>query len=69
MAMYGHGPPWVCTDIQVIDFEDYHEIIEEGTARRQTAETKMNSSSSRSHSVFTITIEQKQLGIGIIRVI
>jgi kinesin family protein 11 len=31
-------------------------ILEEGSKRRTTAETKMNATSSRSHSVFTITV-------------
>lgn len=31
-------------------------ILEEGSLRRTTAATKMNASSSRSHTVFTITV-------------
>ena len=39
--------------------ESKHEvlrILEEGSLRRTTAATKMNASSSRSHTVFTITV-------------
>ena len=36
---------------------DVYELIKRGSQKRQTAATKMNSRSSRSHSVFTITIQ------------
>ena len=35
--------------------EIYH-LLEGGSAKRQTAETKMNATSSRSHTVFTIIV-------------
>ena len=31
-------------------------ILEKGSLKRQTAETMMNATSSRSHTVFTITV-------------
>lgn len=39
--------------------DDVMRLIEEGNAVRKVASTKMNASSSRSHSVFTMTVEQK----------
>lgn len=35
-------------------------MLDRGTAKRRTAETLLNKSSSRSHSVFTITIHMKE---------
>lgn len=35
-------------------------LLEKGTKRRQTAETKMNDASSRSHSIFTLTVAVKE---------
>ncbi|UPR00521.1 kinesin [Chloropicon primus] len=40
--------------------EEIFEVLERGTARRKTAETKLNKESSRSHSVFTVTIHIKE---------
>ena len=40
--------------------EEIFEVLEKGTARRRTAETKLNKESSRSHSVFTVTIHMKE---------
>ena len=36
--------------------ESVLKILEEGSLKRQTAATKMNASSSRSHTIFTITV-------------
>lgn len=36
------------------------QVLDRGTAKRRTAETLLNKSSSRSHSVFTITIHMKE---------
>lgn len=38
------------------------DVFVEGSANRHVGETKMNRDSSRSHSVFTITIESSQIG-------
>lgn len=39
----------------------YHaQVLDRGTAKRRTAETNLNKRSSRSHSVFTITIHMKE---------
>lgn len=35
-------------------------MLDRGTAKRRTAETLLNKTSSRSHSVFTITIHMKE---------
>ena len=35
-------------------------ILENGSKQRKTAETLMNASSSRSHSVFSITVHMKE---------
>lgn len=40
-----------------------YEILERGSARRQTAATLMNAASSRSHSLFTVTIHMKENNI------
>ena len=36
-------------------------ILEKGSMKRQTAETMMNATSSRSHTVFTITVHIKEV--------
>ena len=40
--------------------DEIFQVLERGTARRRTAETKLNKESSRSHSVFTVTIHIKE---------
>ena len=40
--------------------DEIFEVLSRGAARRRTAETKLNKESSRSHSVFTITIHIKE---------
>ena len=42
---------------QVTSFEQMIKCLEDGTKHRTTAATKMNQTSSRSHAIFTITIE------------
>ena len=44
----------------VRDKEAVLRILEEGSAKRQTAATKMNATSSRSHTIFTITVTLKE---------
>jgi hypothetical protein len=39
---------------------EIYQVLDRGTAKRRTAETLLNKSSSRSHSVFTITIHMKE---------
>ncbi|VDP91420.1 unnamed protein product [Echinostoma caproni] len=48
-------------EIVVLDKENVHSVIERGLARRQTASTLLNSQSSRSHSIFTVTVHIKEL--------
>jgi len=43
--------------LQVTSFEQMIKCLEDGTKHRTTAATKMNQTSSRSHAIFTITIE------------
>lgn len=43
--------------------ESVLKILEEGSMKRQTAATKMNASSSRSHTIFTITVTQTEKSI------
>ncbi|WWD19337.1 hypothetical protein CI109_103796 [Kwoniella shandongensis] len=38
-------------------------IVDKGVKRRQTAETKMNTESSRSHTIFSITVHIKESGL------
>ncbi|KAK8854531.1 hypothetical protein IAR55_003270 [Kwoniella newhampshirensis] len=38
-------------------------IVDKGVKRRQTAETKMNTESSRSHTIFSITVHVKESGL------
>lgn len=42
------------------DLKDGLAILNKGSQRRQVAETKMNTESSRSHSVFTLTVHVKE---------
>ncbi|ORX38250.1 putative microtubule motor [Kockovaella imperatae] len=39
-------------------------VLKKGCQRRQTAETKMNTESSRSHTIFTVTVMVKETGSG-----
>ena len=39
--------------------EEVHACLKRGTQVRQTASTNMNASSSRSHAIFTITLERQ----------
>ena len=43
-------------EVQVQDKHEVFKILERGSIKRQTAETKMNASSSRSHTIFTATV-------------
>ncbi|KAL4220542.1 Kinesin-related protein 11 [Mactra antiquata] len=47
-------------EIVVKSKDEVYEILERGACRRQTAATLMNAFSSRSHSVFTVTIHTKE---------
>lgn len=47
-------------EVTVTNSEEIFKVIEDGTARRKTAETMLNKQSSRSHSVFSITIHIKE---------
>ncbi len=43
--------------------DEVYSILERGTARRQTAATLLNACSSRSHSVFSVTVHMKESSI------
>ncbi|XP_014668167.1 PREDICTED: kinesin-like protein KIF11-B [Priapulus caudatus] len=47
-------------EIAVMNKDEVYNIMERGAMKRQTAATLMNASSSRSHSVFSITIHIKE---------
>ena len=48
------------TERRVVELGDYIKILQIGAKHRTVAETNMNEVSSRSHAVFTLTIEQVQ---------
>lgn len=48
-------------EITVHNKNEVYQILERGTAKRKTACTLMNAYSSRSHSVFTVTIHMKEI--------
>jgi kinesin family member 5 len=52
---------WVdgCTEVYVAEPSDVLEVLKLGSSSRATASTKMNAESSRSHSVFVLTVMQK----------
>ncbi|KAK6185058.1 hypothetical protein SNE40_007379 [Patella caerulea] len=47
-------------DVVVRNKNEVYQILERGASRRQTAATLMNATSSRSHSVFSVTIHIKE---------
>jgi hypothetical protein len=49
-------------EAEVVSFEDARTLLEQGTARRAVGSTEMNTHSSRSHAIFTLTIEQRVVG-------
>lgn len=58
-------------EVPVKDFNDALALLEKGSQRRQIAATKFNDHSSRSHSVFSITVHTKEtssLGDDLLRV-
>ncbi|CAH8857007.1 unnamed protein product [Trichobilharzia szidati] len=48
-------------EVMVLDKDDVYGVIERGLARRQTAATLLNAQSSRSHSIFTVTVHIKEV--------
>ena len=48
-------------EVSVTSGSDMVRCLEQGSASRATGATAMNSRSSRSHAIFTITLEQKEL--------
>lgn len=50
-------------EIAVQSKEEVYDIMAKGAERRRTGETKMNKCSSRSHSIFVVTIHQKENNI------
>ena len=43
--------------------DEVYSILERGRSRRQTAATLLNAQSSRSHSVFSVTVHMKENSI------
>ena len=54
-------------EIYVSSVEDVYEVMKRGSNARATASTTMNAESSRSHSIFVITISQKNVETGSVR--
>ena len=50
-------------ELSVSNKNEVYSILERGTARRQTAATLLNACSSRSHSVFSVTVHMKESSI------
>lgn len=50
-------------EVQVHDKQEVYRILERGSEKRRTAETKMNANSSRSHTVFSLTVYINQKSI------
>lgn len=48
------------SEVTVCSAEDVYNLLKKGMERRQTAATLLNNQSSRSHSVFTISIYKKE---------
>ena len=48
------------TEKEVISKAQMAELLSQGTLQRATASTNMNKHSSRSHAIFTITVEQRR---------
>ncbi|CAM8939098.1 unnamed protein product [Rhodiola kirilowii] len=48
-----------CTEVNVSTLEEMAACLEQGSFSRATGSTNMNNQSSRSHAIFTITLEQK----------
>ncbi|XP_040583693.1 kinesin-like protein KIF11 [Lepeophtheirus salmonis] len=51
-------------EVQVHTKEEVYRILKKGSVKRQTAATLMNASSSRSHTVFTVTVLINQSSVG-----
>ena len=47
-------------EVQVHTKSQVYTILEKGSDKRKTAETLMNANSSRSHTVFTVTVHIKE---------
>ena len=47
-------------EVQVHNKREVYQILEKGSKKRQTAATMMNAHSSRSHTVFTVTVHMKE---------
>ncbi|CAL9196791.1 unnamed protein product [Musa hybrid cultivar] len=51
-------------EVAVYSVDEIYGLLERGSAKRRTADTLLNKQSSRSHSVFSITIHVKEATIG-----
>lgn len=50
-------------ELAVSNKNEVYAILERGAARRQTAATLLNACSSRSHSVFSVTVHMKESSV------
>ncbi|CAA6661780.1 unnamed protein product [Spirodela intermedia] len=51
-------------EVVVYSASEIYSLLEQGSARRRTGETLLNKQSSRSHSLFSITVHVKEAAIG-----
>jgi len=50
-------------EVLVSSKKEVYKILERGSAKRRTAPTKLNAHSSRSHTVFTVTVHLKESSV------
>ena len=50
-------------EMQVQGKKEVYTILERGSKKRQTAATLMNAHSSRSHTIFTVTVHMKESSV------
>ena len=53
------------TEQELTSISKTEEIFEDGLARRKTRKTQMNDASSRSHLIFSITIDSTNVNTGV----
>ena len=56
-----------CTELYISSYDEVMEALNVGASNRATSSTNMNNESSRSHSVFIVTITQKNEKSGTVK--
>mmetsp|Transcript_16214 Transcript_16214/g.20197 ORF Transcript_16214/g.20197 Transcript_16214/m.20197 type:complete len:459 (+) Transcript_16214:67-1443(+) len=54
-----------CKEVVVTDLASLLNVLREGEKHRQVAFTDMNATSSRSHTIFRVTVESREAGVGV----